>query len=54
MLEQFIITELAVNKDKGYVLYDQSDEAILPDVTGQAKPEKIVYFVGCLLWFIGE
>ena len=27
MLEQFI-TELAVNKDKEYVLYDQSDEAI--------------------------
>lgn len=40
MLEQFI-TELAVNKDKGYVLYDQSDETILPDVTGQAKPEKL-------------
>ena len=40
MLEQFI-TELAVNKDKGYVLYDQSDEAILPDVIGQAKPEKL-------------
>lgn len=40
MLEQFI-TELAVNKDKGYVLYDQSDEAILPDVIGQEKPEKL-------------
>ncbi|VUX01890.1 Peptidase family S41 [Streptococcus constellatus] len=40
MLEQFM-TELTVNKDKGYLLYDESDEAILPDVMGQAKPEKL-------------